>query len=60
MHLFRTWCTPGSLVLAMLIALLGLHRLPLSLAGREAGQLLIVCLTFAGLWALTSAPPPPP
>jgi hypothetical protein len=56
MHLFRTWFTPGSVVLAMLVALLWLHRLPLPLAGREFGQLLVVCLTFTGLWALTGAP----
>ena len=60
MHMFRTWCTPGSVVLAMLIALLWLHRLPLSLAGRELGQLFVVCFTFAGLWALTGAPSPRP
>jgi hypothetical protein len=60
MHVFRTWFTPGSVVLAMLVALLWLHRLPLSLASREVGQLLVVCLTFAGLWTLTNAPPPHP
>lgn len=59
-HVFRTWFTPGSVVLAMLVALLWLHRLPLSLAARESGQMFVVCLTFAGLWALTGAPPPRP
>lgn len=58
MNVFRTWFTPGSVVLAMLIVLLWLHRLPLSLAGREVGQVLIVCLTFAALGALTKVSPP--
>ncbi len=60
MHTFRTWFTPGSVTLAMLVALLWLHRLPLSLAGREVGQLLIVCLTFAGFWVLASDKPQRP
>lgn len=42
----------------MLVALLWLHRLPLSLAGHEATQLGVVCLTSFGLWALTHEPPP--
>lgn len=58
MKTFRTWFTPGSVVLAMLVALLWLHRLHLSLAAREAGQIILVCLTFAGLWLLTSGPAP--
>ncbi|NTU81719.1 MAG: hypothetical protein HGA45_20460 [Chloroflexales bacterium] len=53
MKTFRTWFTPGSLVLALLVALLWLHQLHLSLAGREAAQVVLVCLTFAGLWVLT-------
>jgi hypothetical protein len=57
MKFFRTWFTPGSVVLAMLVALLWLHQLPLSLAGREAAQIVVVCLTFLGLWALTYEPP---
>lgn len=59
MKTFQAWFTPGSVALAMLVLLFWLHRLPLSLAGREAGQLVVVCLTFAGLWALTSGTPPP-
>lgn len=58
MNVFRTWFTPGSVVAAMLVALLWLHRLPLSLAGHEATQLGVVCLTSFGLWALTHEPPP--
>jgi hypothetical protein len=57
MRAFRTWFTPGSVVAAMLVALLWLHRLPLSLAGREAAQIALVCLTFFGLWLLTHEPP---
>ncbi|NTU77925.1 MAG: hypothetical protein HGA45_00740 [Chloroflexales bacterium] len=53
MKTFRTWFTPGSLVAAMLVGLLWLHQLHLSLAGREAAQVALVTLTFAGLWVLT-------
>ncbi|NTU79411.1 MAG: hypothetical protein HGA45_08415 [Chloroflexales bacterium] len=53
MKLFRTWFTPGSVVATMLVALLWLHELPWSLAGRAAAQVVLVSLTFAGLWMLT-------
>lgn len=57
MKTFRTWFTPGSVVLAMLVALLWLHQFHMSLLGREAAQIVVVCLTFAGLWALSVGPP---
>lgn len=57
MKTFRTWCTPGSVVLATMVALLWLHRLHLALVGREVAQILVVGLTFLGLWALTANPP---
>lgn len=58
MKTFQTWFTPGSVVLAMLVALLWLHRLHMSLLARETGQIALVCLTFAGLWALTGGRSP--
>jgi hypothetical protein len=58
MKLFRTWFTPGSLVAAAIVALLWLHRLHLSLAGREVAQLALICLVFSGLWVLTQERPP--
>lgn len=54
MKTFRTWFTPGSLVLAMLVALLWLRQLHLMLALRVAAQLGLVALTYLGLWALAS------
>jgi hypothetical protein len=57
MKSFRTWFTPGSVAAAMLVTLLWLRQLPLSLAGREAVQIVVVCLTFLGLWVLTHEPP---
>lgn len=53
MKTIRAWFTPGSVVAAMLVALLWLHRLHFPLIGRPAAQILVLCLTFAGLWALT-------
>jgi hypothetical protein len=53
MNTFRTWFTPGSIVAAMIVALLWLHRLHLSLVGREAMQLMLVMITFVGLWIVT-------
>lgn len=53
MKTFRYWFTPGSVVLATLVALLWLHRLPITSVGRELGQLALISLTFAGLWVLS-------
>lgn len=53
MKSFRDWFTPGSLVAAMLVALLWAHRFPLASGVRQVAQALLVGLTFAGLWALT-------
>lgn len=53
MSIFRTWFTPGSVVAAMLVALLWLHRISMSSATHMAIQLIIVGLTFIGLWVLT-------
>jgi hypothetical protein len=57
MKLFRAYFTPGSVVLAMLVVLLWIHRFHLPPIGRETAQILVVCLTFAGLWALGEGPP---
>lgn len=53
MNQFRAWFTPGSVVAAMIVALLWLHRLHLSAAGHEAAQILLVCITYGALWVLT-------
>jgi hypothetical protein len=53
MDTFRAWFTPGSVVAAMIVTLLWLHRLPLASANREGIQIVLVCLTFLGLWVLT-------
>jgi hypothetical protein len=53
MNTFRAWFTPGSVVAAMLVTLLWLHRLPLSSANHAVIQVIMVCLTFLGLWMLT-------
>jgi hypothetical protein len=53
MHTFRAWFTPGSVVAAMIVTLLWLHRIPMSSTTHEAIQIIMVCLTFLGLWILT-------
>lgn len=53
MKTFQRWFTPGSLALAIVVAMLWLHQLHLALAAREIGQIGLVCLTYLGLWALT-------
>jgi protein-S-isoprenylcysteine O-methyltransferase Ste14 len=53
MHTFRAWFTPGSIVAAMIVTLLWLHRISMSSTIHEAIQIIIVCLTFLGLWILT-------
>jgi hypothetical protein len=52
-NILRTWFTPGSVVAAMIVALLWLHRLHLSIVAREGIQIVLVMITFAGLWILT-------
>jgi hypothetical protein len=51
---FRTWFTPGSVVAAATVALLWLHRLHLSLAGRETAQLALISVAFLGLFILSN------
>lgn len=58
MNSFRSWLTPGSLVLAMFVVLIWLHRMHLPLAPRGLAQIGLVCLTYAGLWALTGGQAP--
>jgi hypothetical protein len=53
MNTFRTWFTPGSVAAAMLVALLWMHQLHLASATHEAIQIVVIGLTFLGLWALS-------
>lgn len=53
MKTFQRWFTPGSLALAILVATLWLHQLPMTIELRMPAQIGLVCLTYLGLWALT-------